>query len=158
MAMLELKPDKSTYADYEHDLVLWYERQVQLLRERRFDQLDLENLIEELEGTVKNHRRELVSRLQVVLMHLLKCQFQHQHILGSWLGTLVEQRSEIESLLEDSPSLGPTLMQVAEKAYPGAVRRAAAETGLPPATFPAENPYSREQLQGLDFLPPDTGN
>jgi hypothetical protein len=60
--MLELNADKPACADYEQDLMLWYERQVELLRERRFDQLDLANLIEELEGTVKSHRRELASR------------------------------------------------------------------------------------------------
>jgi hypothetical protein len=86
-------------------------------------------------------------------MHLLKCQFQHQRISGSWLGTLGEQRSEIELLLEESPSLGQSLMQVAAKAYPRAVRREAAETRLPPTTFPAANPYSRDQLLDLDFVP-----
>ena len=151
--MLELKADKPACADYEQDLVLWYEHQIELLRERQFEQLDLDHLIEELEGAVSKDRRELRSRLEVLLMHLLRCQLQHHRISGSWLGTLHEQRSEIAGLLEESPSLGPTVVQVAAKVYPRAVRRAATETRLPRTSFPAANPYSSDQLLDVDFVP-----
>ena len=151
--MVELKSDETVRADYEQDLALWYERQITLLRERRFDQVDVENLIEELRAAMIKERRELASRLRVLLMHLLKCQFQHHRISGGWLGTLAEQRGEIESLLEGSPSLRATVMQVAEKAYPVAVRLAAYETRLPASVFPASNPYSKEQLFDFDFVP-----
>lgn len=151
--MLELKSDATLHAGYEQDLVLWYEDQIALLRERRFDELDVENLIEELRAAMIKERRELASRLRVLLMHLLKCQFQHHHISGSWLGTLVEQRSEIEILLADSPSLRATVMQVADKMYPLAVRSAAHETRLATSVFPSSNPYSRDQLLDYDFVP-----
>lgn len=151
--MLELKADKTAEGDYEQDLAMWYTRQAELLRKRRFDELDLDNLIEELEVAVKNLRRELASRLEVLIMHLLKCQFQHDRISGSWLGTLGEQRSEIEKLLEDNPSLAPGVMEVAAKVYQRAARRAATDTRLPPATFPVANPYSREQLLDDGFVP-----
>lgn len=151
--MLELKSDATVHADYEQDLVLWYEGQIALLRERHFDALDVENLIEELRAAMIKERRELASRLRVLLMHLLKCQFQHHRISGSWLGTLTEQRSEIESLLEDSPSLRATVMQVADKVYPVAVRLAAYETRLPASVFPSSNPYSKDQLLDFGFVP-----
>lgn len=151
--MLELKTDKAVGVEYEQDLALWYARQAELLRERRFDQLDLENLIEELEVAGKNLRRELTSRVRVLTMHLLKCQFQHDHISGSWLGTLAEQRAEISDLLEENPSFRPVVMEVAIKGYPKAVQRAAAETGLPESTFPAANPYTRDQLLDSHFIP-----
>lgn len=151
--MLELKTDKAVSGEYEQDLALWYARQAELLRERRFDELDLENLIEELEVAGKNLKRELHSRLRVLLMHLLKCQFQHDHISGSWRGTLHEQREELRDLLKDSPSLSPSVMQVAAKVYRAAVERAASETGLPETTFPASNPYTRDQLLDPHFIP-----
>jgi hypothetical protein len=151
--MLELKSDKAVDAEYEQDLALWYARQAELLRERRFDELDLENLIEELEVAGKNLRRELNSRLRVLLMHLLKCQFQHERISGSWRGTLNEQRDEIRDLLTDNPSIGPGLMQLADKVYTSAMQRASAETGLPESSFPLTNPYSREQLLDSRFIP-----
>lgn len=105
--MLELKLDKHAEADYEQDLAVWYQRQADLLRERRFDQIDLDNLIEELELAGKNLHRELNSRLRVLIMHLLKCQFQHERISGGWRGTLSEQRAAIHDLLDDNPSFRP---------------------------------------------------
>jgi hypothetical protein len=68
-------------------------------------------------------------------------------------GTLTEQRSAIASLLEESPSLAPTVLSVAGKEYAAAVRRAADETGLARGVLPAANPYTREQLLDLDFVP-----
>lgn len=151
--MLELKSDETVCAEYERDLMLWYEQQIALLRERRLDLLDVDNLIEDLRAAMNKERRELASRLKVLLMHLLKCQFQHDRISGSWLGTLTEQRDAIEELLKDSPSLRPSVMQVVAETYPVAARRAAQETGLPGSVFPTVNPYSQEQLFDFDFVP-----
>lgn len=151
--MLELQSDKLAGSAYEEDLAMWYQRQASLLRERRFDEIDLQNLIEELEVAGRNLRRELHSRVRVLLMHLLKCQFQHERISGSWRGTLAEQRDEIFDLIKDSPSFAPIVMEVAVTEYPKAVHRAAAETGLPESSFPPANPYSRDQLLDRHFIP-----
>lgn len=151
--MLELKSDKLAGSAYEEDLAIWYHRQADLLRERRFDELDLENLIEEMEVAGKNLRRELHSRVRVLLMDLLKCQFQHARISGSWRGTLAEQRAAISDLIEDSPSFGRIVMEAAVREYPRAVHGAAEETGLPESSFPSANPYSRDQLLDRHFIP-----
>lgn len=152
--MLELKTDNSQSADYEHDLMSWYEHQIALLRQRRLSDLDLDNLIAELDGNVGSLRKELGSRLEVLLMHLLKCQYQHNRISGSWLRTLDEQRSELDKLLEESPSLALRVEAVAAKVYPRAVRRAARDTRLDRKVFPATIPYTRAQLLDEDFVPP----
>ena len=151
--MLELKTDKAVDVEYEQDLAVWYARQAELLRERRFDELDLENLIEELEVAVGNLRRELGSGLEILLIHLLKCEFQRQRLSRSWLSTLDEQRSQLVKLLEENPSLRSSAMLVAAKVYPLAVRRASTETGLPRSAFPPANPYSQDQLFDFDFVP-----
>lgn len=151
--MLEFKTDNAVDAGYEQDLTLWYARQAELMRERRFDELDLENVIEELDVAGKNLRRELHSPLRVLLMHLLKCQFQDERISGSSRGTLAEQRDEIAYLVKDSPSLRPAIMEIVTEEYPKAVHRAAAETGLPESTFPSVNPYSRDHLLDKGFIP-----
>lgn len=151
--MLELKTDRLDCADYEQDMVLWFEHQITLLRQRRFAELDSDNLIEELESIVKSEHRELESRVEVLLMHLLKCQFQHERISRSWLGTLYEQRNQIGKLVKDSPSLAPGLADVAAEAYRHAAHRAALETGLALTVFPACNPYTLEQLHDFDFVP-----
>ena len=138
---------------YEEDLVGWMERQIELLRMRKFDQLDLENLLGELEGMVRSERRALRSRLEVVTLHLLKYQFQPARRSRSWLATLGEQRRKVCLMLEDSPSLRPALGDYLEAGYPSVVKRASAQTGLPPSACPADCPYTVRQVLDEDFLP-----
>lgn len=147
-------PDDATDpAAYERDFALWIDAQLEILRARKFEQLDLDNVIEELDAMGKNQRHELRSRLETLLVHLLKCQFQPDHKSGSWIGTVHEQRSQIVHLLQASPSLKNFVSEYATASYAGAVRRAAAETGLPRAVFPLKNPYANNALLDLEFVP-----
>lgn len=139
--------------NYDTDLLLWTNRQVELLRTKKFDQLDLENLIEELEGNMRRDKREVESRLRVLQKHLLKYKYQPQRISRGWIGTINEQRSEIESALSVMPSLRPTIEDYVAKSYPKAVRETARETRLPPATFPRQNPFTVQQILDEDFWP-----
>jgi hypothetical protein len=138
---------------YDDDLVLWIDRQVQLLLENRFSELDIGNLVEELDGMKKQYQHELDSRLTVLVMHLLKCQFQKEYPQNKWRSTLVEQRRRLSLLLAASPSLRGKVQRFASEGYPFARRRAALETGLDIETFPAELPYSIEQLMDQNFTP-----
>jgi hypothetical protein len=95
----------STLHGYDSDFCTWAEEQAQLLRERRFDLIDVENIAEEIESLSRHDHRELRSRLEVLLTHLLKWQYQPQRRGSSWCDTIVNQRREIELVLEDSPSL-----------------------------------------------------
>ncbi len=135
---------------YEADYVAWIERQVQLLREGHLGEVDLPNLIEELEGMARKERWQLHSRLEVLLLHLLNRDHQPRRRSRSWNATIVEQRLRIRDLLEGSPSLTHGLEEVARRAYTGAVKRAAAETGLRRNAFPAALPYSLERILGDD--------
>jgi hypothetical protein len=145
--------DVTNPADYETDFVLWIGKQLELLRAKRFEQLDLDNIIEELDGMNKSVRHALGSRLETVLVHLLKCQFQPERVSGSWRGSLREQRSRIARIIDDSPSLAQYVMPYAARSYKAAVDRAADETGLQRSTFPAENPYTQDQLLDPEFIP-----
>lgn len=138
--------------DYDTDFLLWINRQVELLRAKQFDQLDLENLIEELDAMARRDKRELASRIRVLMMHLLKCRAQPEHISSHWRGTLDEQRIQIALLLQDMPSLKNAVDAYMQDAYPDAVRRAAGETGLPPSAFPASCPFSKEQLLDRNYI------
>ena len=141
---------KSAAELYEEDYVAWIERQVALLRAGRLGEVDLPHLIEELEGMARKERSELRSRLEVLLLHLLKRDHQPRRRSRSWDATIVEQRLRIQDLLEDSPSLKPSLEAAAHRAYAGAVKRTAAETGLKPCDFPAELPYGLGEVLGGD--------
>ena len=150
--MEALAPPRNTSC-YDEDWVLWIDAQVRLLLERRFSELDIENLVEELDGMKKHCVRQLKSRLTVLIMHLLKCQYQKEHKQGKWRSTLIEQRQRISWLLDDSPSMRPSVPRFASDCYPAARRRAALETGLDPATFPTQLPYSISQLLDSEFMP-----
>lgn len=137
---------------YETDFVGWAERQVHLLRAEEFESVDWAHLIEEIEGLGISQQNELRNRLKVLIMHLLKYQFQPERRSRSWQVTIVDQRIEIADLLEMNPSLRPRFAIFVASVYPVAVKRAANETGLPRSTFPSESPYSVDQLMDDEFF------
>ena len=128
---------------------------VEALRSGSFSQLDLQNLAEEVESLGRSDRRELQSRLTVLLMHLLKWQFQSDMQSGSWRGTLAEQRIRILKLLKESPSLRSFFEASVEECYDDAKVKASEETGLVMATFPRTCPYAIENILSIEFLPSD---
>jgi len=77
---------------YETDVVVWANEQAALLRSGRFDQLDLTHIAEEIEDVGKSEQRKLASRMAVLLMHLLKWQYQPVKRSMSWDRTIKEQR------------------------------------------------------------------
>ncbi|GJI93347.1 hypothetical protein RugamoR57_00650 [Duganella caerulea] len=141
------------HPSYDDDLALWIDAQIHLLLDHRFSELDVDNLVAELHGMKKRETRALKNRLRVLIMHLLKCQFQPEHPQNKWRATLIEQRARLAQLLDDSPSMRPALPEYVYESYDVAVRMAVAETGLPPGAFPAANPYSIEQILDQDFMP-----
>jgi hypothetical protein len=127
---------------YERDFAAWLDEQAAVLRARRWNDLDLPNLIEEVEDWAGNLRRELRSRLNVILVHLLKLRYQPERRAGSWLASIYEQRDRLDDLLEQSPSLRRGVQSAVEREYQRARRLAAAETGLAPDTFPQTCPFA----------------
>ena len=140
-------------AAYDADFFAWTQRTAALLRARRFDQVDVENAAQEIEDMGRRDVRELKSRVEIVLLHLLKWRLQPTKRTRSWQRTLLTQRSKIEILLGDSPSLRPRLVDDLSSNYRRAVKRAALETRLRTADFPARCPFSPEQVLDEDFLP-----
>ncbi len=138
---------------YERDFCLWLKQQAALLREGRFDELDLANLIEEIEAMARHDKKAIKSNLVVLLTHLLKHQFQPEQRSSSWRGSIVEHRQRLRDDFEESPSLRPYAAAVFTRAYADARERASAETGLPLNTFPKSRPYTLEQTLDPKFLP-----
>ncbi len=140
-------------ATYDGDLYTWSLEQASLLRAHKFDQIDLEHIIEEIEDMSKSERRALQSFLETLLMHLLKWQFQPAYQGRSWKFTIIEQRKRIKSHLEENPGLKSKLPELIEKAYSYAITGAVRETGLAVKVFPQECPWSYEQFTNPDFWP-----
>ena len=90
---------------YQQDYYLWIEQTIELLQEQKFNEVDIANLIEEIKDMGKSEKRAITSNLRILLMHLLKYQYQAEKRSNSWLFTIVEHRQRIEELLETSPSL-----------------------------------------------------
>jgi len=141
---------------YETDFYGWIQRQVAAMRSGNLANLDLENLIEEVESMGKSEKRELESRLEVLLMHLLKWQFQPEMKGPSWHFTIEEQRERIAKHLKENPSLKSRIDSVLEEAYRFAVRLAVKETGLKKTTFPAQCPWTFEQAVDNQFWPEES--
>jgi Domain of unknown function DUF29 len=82
---------------YEDDYYAWTMEQAQLLRAGALSAIDAANIAEEIESMGRSDRRELQSRLVVLTMHLLKWRFQPTASSSGWLGTVREQRLQIDS-------------------------------------------------------------
>lgn len=143
---------------YETDFVAWADEQAALLRRRANGEIvnsgfDWEHLAEEIEGVAKSDRHETVSRMATICHHLLKLVHQPAKQLDSrsWATTIVEQRSRLELLLEDSPSLVPYAASMLDRAYANGRRMATRETAI--ATFPDECPWTIDQVLDPDFWP-----
>ena len=138
---------------YSTDYACWVEQTVKLLRHGRLDEVDLDYLIEEVEDLGKSQRQALKSNLRILLMHLLKWQYQPGRQSNSWRSTIREHRNRIFDILEDSPSLENFLVESQQQCYRQARLQAADETGLDAKVFPEHCPYMTHQSLNEDFLP-----
>lgn len=138
---------------YSSDYHAWLVQQSALLRQGRIADIDAALLAEELESMGRRERNELVSRLIILIAHLLKWQFQHAHRASGWRGSIVEQRVQVHRELRLSPSLAAFLPEAIAEAYPDAVTIATRETGLAPRLFPATCPYTQSEILDDDYWP-----
>lgn len=139
---------------YETDFYAWTQQQIHSLKQQAWQNLDVENLVEELADLGRRERQELRNRLSVLLGHLLKWQFQPERRSNSWLATIREQREQLNLLLTENPSLQPYLPEILSLAYRQGLNLAVRETDLPYATFPADCPYSL--AEALETVLPDS--
>jgi hypothetical protein len=147
------KIDLKKLAGYEEDFALWSAEQAALIRAGKFDRVDLENIAEEIESLGKSDKRQIRSRLQVLMWHLLKWERQPAERSRSWSSSIRDQHQAILDLIDESPSLRPYPGQVFEREYPRAREKASEETTIYLKLFPESCPYTIEQILDPDFLP-----
>lgn len=136
---------------HDHDFYAWTQEQVNLLKTGQLDQVDWQNIAEEIEDMGRSEKRQLESRLEILIIHLLKWQFQTSLRSRNWQLTIKEQRLRLEKLLEKNPSLQPHLTAAIEDVYPLATISADRETGL--SSFPETCPYKLTEILSPEFLP-----
>ncbi|CAK0764759.1 DUF29 domain-containing protein [uncultured Gammaproteobacteria bacterium] len=138
---------------YRTDFYSWAMEQATLARAGRLDGLDLEHVAEELEALGRSEAAALKSSLRVLLVHLLKWQYQPERRSRSWTNSIDRERDNIEDHLRDNPGLRPRLAELLRQAYALARREAARQTRLPLETFPLDCAQSLEQITAQDWLP-----
>ena len=141
---------------YEEDFYLWIQETAKLLKEHRFDELDLENLIEEIETMGRSEKRELESRLTTIIEHLLKLiywQAEKDYDARGWRGTVIEQRRQLQRLLKDSPSLKRLLPEIFLDCYQAAREDTIKKYQLPSKMFSIEPPFTLEEILDYSYLP-----
>jgi hypothetical protein len=141
---------------YDQDFYLWIQTTVKLLSEGKLEQLDIENLIEEIDSMGRREKKELKTRLIVLIEHLLKLQYwteEKDYNARGWRNTVVEQRRQIAYSLADSPSLKSILNDVFLECYQDARNDTLRKYELPSELFPEDSPFSLLDILNADFLP-----
>ncbi|MGH7916745.1 MAG: DUF29 domain-containing protein [Candidatus Binataceae bacterium] len=139
---------------YERDYYTWALEQARALKAHRVEELDWENLAEEVEDLGKSEKRQLRSRLEVLLAHLLKWRFRGSRRSRSWKLTIALQRLRIRKHLEENPGLQPSIQAVMADAYEAARLELTihlAATGEPEP--PEACPWSFRQVIDDEFWP-----
>jgi hypothetical protein len=142
-----------TTVNYESDVVAWANEQAWLVRNKKFELLDIEHIAEEIEDVGKSEQRELASRMAVLIAHLLKWQFQPEHRGASWERTIKEQRKSLEFHIKQVPSLKSKLLnsEWQDAVWADAVTIAIRETGI--ENFPETCPWTIDNVLSHNWLP-----
>nr|WP_194374842.1 DUF29 domain-containing protein [Thiospirillum jenense] len=138
---------------YDHDIVAWANEQAAALRASQLERLDLEHLADEIADVGKSEQRELISRLAVLIGHLLKWAYQSERRGASWESTIRTQRSAIARRLRRIPSLKHTLSDPDwfADAWNDGRDLAVRETGL--TALPMECPWPLENILKTNWFP-----
>ena len=139
--------------NYDHDFFAWTREQAALLRSGDWAKADVEHIAQEIESMGKAEKRELISRLAVLLLHLLKWRFQPALRGTSWRLPIEQQRLKIADHIDDNPSLNTMRDEAVATAYRYARVDAERETGLARETFPAQCPWTFGDMMDESFWP-----
>ena len=140
-------------SSYDKDFYAWAIENAELLRQKKFEAIDVDNIAEEIESMGKGNKRSLFSHLSVLMAHLLKWKFQPTRRSKSWSLTIKNQRFELSDLLNESPSLKKEITVQFDHAYQKALIVAAQETFMDEKEFPETCPFTLDQCLDNDFFP-----
>src|SRR4051812_23983235 len=142
----ERRPGPAAGATYESDFYTWTQEQGALLRARRFDAIDSENLAEEIESLGRNEFDRLASFYRLILLDMLKWEHQPNLQSRSWANAIEIHRLHAREVLDDNPGLKSRQNEALERAYRGARLEAIRETGLRKSAFPEICPFTLDEV------------
>jgi hypothetical protein len=147
------KVDFTKRTSINGDFALWAAEQGALLRAGKIERIDVENVADEIESLGRGDKFEIDSRMEVLILHLLKWQFQPTRRSNSWKASIVEQRLRIARILAQSPSLKSYSSQNMAGSFVLGRGRAIDETRLPESAFPETCPYGADEALDGGFWP-----
>lgn len=133
---------------HDSDFHAWIEEQIKLLKERKFELLDIENLIEEVEDLGNETKAAVESHLVIALMHLIKKSQQPNFSTKSWDDSIVNARLQIRKYIERHPSLRSYPKKVFHECYEDARINAAREMDCDLRKIPKESPWTYDEVMG----------
>jgi len=165
---MSLKTVENLKELYEKDFYLWVMENLRLLKEKRYEEVDWENLLEEIEDMGRSELRSVISYISIILEHLYKLEnFKVSQEMGnSWIKSIINAREGLELMFDESPSLREKAQQELEKSWRIAVKRLIAWFKYPEnkalakqffgrlpteKDFPSKCPYTFEQV--LEYEP-----
>ena len=138
-------------AGYDRDFYWWAQEQGRLLRAGRWSEVDRENVAEEIESLGREQFNKLESAIRVLLIHMLKWDYQPDRRSRSWALSIKEQRIVLRNLIDDNPGLEPRINEAVTRAYEQARVAAANETGISDRVFPHVSPFSFADITSRPF-------
>jgi L-rhamnose isomerase len=93
---------------HQKDFNLWTEKVIDKIQERDFEDMDWDNLLDEIEDMGKSDKRALRSYTQRLIEHIFKLKYwqeEYDRNKNSWKLKIINFRTQISNILEDSPSL-----------------------------------------------------
>lgn len=143
----------SPYPKYEEDFYAWTQSTADLLKNKHYSKVDFEHVIEEIEEMGTSNENQLISRLGVLIAHLLKWELQPDFRCRSWSGTIDEQRLRLSRLLKKNPSLKIKIPGAIEEGFKETKALIKKETPIDLTTLPSQCPYSIEDLLDEAYYP-----
>jgi DNA-directed RNA polymerase subunit L len=153
MLMIEVNELKQLY-DVDDDQ--WLEQTINLLKNHQFQQLDLDNLIEELEDLGREKKNAVASLLDQIIRHLLLLQYwttEAEYNAVHWQEEIYNFRIQLRRKI--TTNLRKYLEDELTSIYQDALGFVKIKT-TNLVTFPTECPYSQEQLLDRSWLPNQT--
>jgi len=145
--------NSNIYELYDRDFYLWIQETARLVREGKFSELDIENLVDEVESLGRWEKREVDESFLAVIRYLLKYKYCEQQQREVWRVAIGEHRTRIKEILADSPSLRALLLEYFTQIYQDAKELVELEMELAPDSLPSESPFTIEEFLDEDFLP-----
>jgi len=148
---------------YDKDFPLWVEKNLELLREKAYDLVDWEKLLEEIEDIGLRHLESCISYLAVILEHLYKWDHFRRLTTGGeetggmgWIKSIENARDEIEALFEVYPSLRKKIPKEMDKAWTFAIPKILIwardnNLNLSKRDLPKKCPYTYEEAMTRDL-------